>query len=211
VGHSASIHQAQRADAEVKKHLSNTSRFLADFAVIISPRKMRISAKKILIGNEERYFEAGICIRSGSYIDPGIVLYWFGTPGNVDMRSKIVDDVASNRILLERIVRNKFGCDIIHATNGKEALALLPSQIPNILLLDLQMPEMSGFELLQILRRSEEWKTLPVVIISAIGDRSRTEEIASLGVSGYLLKPFSAIDVSERIVDALKKAHKAIS
>jgi CheY-like chemotaxis protein len=121
------------------------------------------------------------------------------------MKVMIVDDVASNCALLERIVRNKFGCDVITAANGKEALALLPSQMPNILLLDLMMPEMSGIELLQILRSSEEWKNLPVIIISAVSDRSMIRDVALLGISGYLLKPFSAIDVSERVAEALKK------
>lgn len=120
----------------------------------------------------------------------------------------IVDDLPSNRMLLEKIVRHRFVCDVITASNGKEVLEQLSLHTPDLILLDLLMPEMSGTELLKILHSKDEWKALPVIIISAEGDRSVVKEIASLGVSGYLLKPFSTQAVATPITDALKNSIK---
>ena len=115
------------------------------------------------------------------------------------MNVMIVDDVKSNRILLERFIRRRFDCDIITAESGKEALDILPSHTPDVIMLDWFMPQMNGPEFVQILRSKNEWKKIPVIIISAKDEKTALADIASLDISGYMPKPFSAEDV-ERIL-----------
>jgi CheY-like chemotaxis protein len=115
------------------------------------------------------------------------------------MNVMIIDDIKSNRILLERIIHRKFACDITSAEGGKEALDMLPSHPPDVIMLDWFMPLMNGSEFLQILRSKSEWEKIPVVLISAMDENAAVKNTASIDIAGYLPKPFSAHDV-ERIL-----------
>jgi len=88
----------------------------------------------------------------------------------------IVEDDADTRQMLRRIIENR-GWAAAEAENGRAALERLGEAVPSVILLDLMMPEMDGFELVDELRRREEWKSIPVVVITAkdltAEDRSR--------------------------------------
>ncbi len=77
----------------------------------------------------------------------------------------VEDDVDSREIL--RVILNKAGCGVLEAGNGIEALASLKEALPDLILLDLMMPEMDGFEFLAAIREHEAWHDIPVVIITA--------------------------------------------
>jgi two-component system, sensor histidine kinase and response regulator len=120
------------------------------------------------------------------------------------MHFLIVDDVPSNRLLLEKVVRSQWQCEIAMAGNGADALREIEVQRPDLIFLDVVMPHMNGTEFLKKLRALEDAKHIPVVIITSSSEVALVKELAQLGVSGYLLRPFSADQVIQCVTKALK-------
>ena len=83
-----------------------------------------------------------------------------------ERRALVVEDDADTRVWLRRMLREE-GWTVVEAANGREALARLADVAPDVVLLDLIMPEMDGFELLEELRHDEVWRRLPVVVVTA--------------------------------------------
>jgi two-component system, chemotaxis family, chemotaxis protein CheY len=108
------------------------------------------------------------------------------------MRILIADDSAMMREMIKRVVRlTEIPVDeILEAGNGAEALAILESTDVQLLLTDINMPVMSGAELLRALAENDRWRGLTRVIISTDGSAARREEAAGLDVRCYLEKPF---------------------
>lgn len=78
----------------------------------------------------------------------------------------IVDDEADARNILRRSI-NKSGWSLMEAKNGREALECLAKEPPSLILLDLMMPEMDGFEVIRELQKNEKWAQIPVIVITA--------------------------------------------
>ena len=109
------------------------------------------------------------------------------------MRILIVDDSAMMRSIIKRIIKL---ADvpveaIFEASNGAEGLAVLEAQDVQLLLTDINMPVMSGAEMLREIASNDRWRRLSRVIISTDGSDARREEAADLDVRCYLEKPFS--------------------
>ncbi len=102
-------------------------------------------------------------------------------------RVLIVDDDPASRRLLEVRLR-ALGCEVALANDGREALEAIRQEVPALMLLDLQMPRMSGMELLQALRRDAI--DLPTIVITAHGTIETAVEAMKEGAYDYLLKPF---------------------
>jgi two-component system chemotaxis response regulator CheY len=109
------------------------------------------------------------------------------------MRILIVDDSSIMRTLIKRVVAlaSVPVDDILEAGNGVEALAILESRDVQLLLTDINMPVMTGVELLRRIAADERWNALTRVVISTDGSACRREEVAGLDVRCYLEKPFS--------------------
>jgi len=107
----------------------------------------------------------------------------------------IIDDSNTNLVLLESLFKRN-GYRVLSALNGKEGLESVEKNIPDLIYLDLKMPEIDGFEFLRKLKAKEEWKTIPVVILSAVNERESIIQSIELGVVEYLTKP---LDV-ERVI-----------
>jgi CheY-like chemotaxis protein len=97
----------------------------------------------------------------------------------------IVEDNPRMQETLSTVLRLK-GFQTLTAYNGAEALDVLRLRTPDLMLLDLMMPVMSGLELLKVLRESPQWKDLPVVVLSARDDFGA--ELREFGVIDYLVK-----------------------
>ncbi len=86
------------------------------------------------------------------------------------------------------------GHEVLQASNGKEALAFLRGQLADLILLDIQMPEMTGIEALRKIRAEENLRDLPVILLTSKNDRETVLQAATLGVRHYLLKSVFSVD-----------------
>lgn len=123
----------------------------------------------------------------------------------------IIDDSALTRTVMERTVR-MCGVDVNEirtAGHGKEALAVLESFWPDLVFCDINMPVMDGLQFIQTLQASDEWRDLPVVIVSTEGSETRMEELRRSGVQGYIRKPFAPEEVAAMIQQVLGAASNA--
>jgi len=102
----------------------------------------------------------------------------------------IVDDCDTTRKLLSYIIRER-GFKIVGASNGIEALEILATTPIDIVLTDLNMPQMDGYELSRSLRKQEEFKNLPIVMITTEASEADKKLGLDAGVSTYLTKPIS--------------------
>jgi two-component system chemotaxis response regulator CheY len=117
----------------------------------------------------------------------------------------IVDDSVAIRKILQRVLRQTeipIG-NIIEAGDGKEALELLKTQTVGLALLDINMPNMDGLELLGHLRASEPWTKLPIIMVSTEGSQTKVLKALEMGASGYVRKPFNADQIKEKLVEIL--------
>jgi two-component system cell cycle response regulator DivK len=115
----------------------------------------------------------------------------------------LVDDNAVSRELL-RYVLKPLGLEIVEAASGLEALERIAEERPDVVLLDLDMPGLDGYGVLQEVRRQPEWAGLRVVAVTAYAMRSDRDKALSAGFDGYLTKPINAVQVREYVEDLLR-------
>lgn len=114
----------------------------------------------------------------------------------------VVDDMPRNLQILSTILDNE-GYDITFANNGKQAIDVANSALPDLILLDVMMPEMDGFEACKILKSQEKTKDIPIIFITG---RSQSEDIVKgfkAGAVDYVTKPFNTIEMISRIQNHL--------
>lgn len=115
------------------------------------------------------------------------------------MKVLLVDDEPTSRRMLNRILVKQFGCEVIEATNGAEALDQLGKHEFTFVLLDLVMPVLNGVETLEAIRESESLTTLPVIVLSAVTEEAAVRRVLQLGVGDYLAKPLYPIQITSRL------------
>jgi len=94
------------------------------------------------------------------------------------------------------------GIDVWTATDGSEALSFLVKEPPNIVLLDLMLPNVSGWDVLIAVRKNDKWKSVPVIILSNLGQPEDIERGKELGATDYIVK------ANVRINDVVERAKK---
>jgi CheY-like chemotaxis protein len=94
------------------------------------------------------------------------------------------------------------GYEVLSAHNGEEALELASAEHPDLVILDIMMPKLNGYETCERLKASEDTKEIPVMFVSAKAQQSDIEKGKSYGVADYLTKPFDPTDLIE-IVERL--------
>lgn len=99
-----------------------------------------------------------------------------------------VDDVPLNLILVEKILQ-RYNFKVKKANGGQEALDMIAAEKPSLVLLDLMMPNVDGFDVLAVLSKSEETSNIPVVILSALNSESDIEKALSNGAKDFVTKP----------------------
>jgi CheY-like chemotaxis protein len=112
----------------------------------------------------------------------------------------IVDDEYGISEILGDLL-SSHGFNVMMAMNGKLALAAMAQTRPDVILLDVMMPVMTGPEMLQALKASDEYRDIPVVMMSAVGRRALTAAETPL-IAGFLAKPFTY----EELLSALRRA-----
>ena len=127
------------------------------------------------------------------------------TPASARARVLVVDDVADNRDILVRRLGRLGIQSVEQATNGREALEAIARQTFDLILLDIMMPEMDGFEVLENLKAQDKLVDLPVIVISALTDLDPVVRCIELGAEDFILKPFNATLLRARILSTLEK------
>ena len=107
----------------------------------------------------------------------------------------VVDDESGARSAVTRLLKHE-GYEVTGAENGRAALDALGVATPDLILLDLMMPELDGLEMLEILHQDPRWKALPVVVLTGIADVHTIRKAEQLGAREYLVKAtFSLADM----------------
>jgi len=117
----------------------------------------------------------------------------------------VVDDEKQNRELLTELLRSE--CRVILAKNGAQALERAREQRPDLILLDVLMPDMNGFEVIQQLKNDDSTRDIPVIFISALDAPTDEERGLDLGAVDYVAKPFHPSIVRKRVRNHLLSAH----
>ncbi|OWW18443.1 response regulator [Noviherbaspirillum denitrificans] len=110
----------------------------------------------------------------------------------------IVDDEARNRRLLDVLVKTE-GYQTICASNGQEALDLAASRSPDLILLDIMMPGMDGFEVATALKKNPATATIPLIIVSALSDVAAHGRLLASGADEFINKPVDRWELALRI------------
>ena len=122
-----------------------------------------------------------------------------------ECRILVVDDNEDNRYTLMRRLRREGYTDVVSAGDGRDALARLAETDFDLMLLDIMMPEMDGYSVLEKLRATGRLASLPVIVISAIDDFDSVVRCIEMGAEDYLRKPFNATLLRARISGVLEK------
>src|SRR5512139_484249 len=113
-------------------------------------------------------------------------------------RILVVDDTPANLQALAGTLKAK-GYQISVATNGKQALEVVERVRPDLILLDVMMPEMDGFETCRRLKASEQWRQIPVIFLTAKTETADIVKGFELGAVDYVGKPFNAHELLARV------------
>ncbi len=111
----------------------------------------------------------------------------------------VVEDRASLSQMLQFLFLSK-GLNVQIAFNGKEALEKVGSLAPNLILLDIMMPQMDGFEVLEKLQENQETAGIPVIMLTARKSREDMQKAKDLGAVEYITKPFKAVEVVDKVL-----------
>jgi two-component system, chemotaxis family, chemotaxis protein CheY len=120
----------------------------------------------------------------------------------------LVDDSATMRMMLRRVIdlsEVPVG-SIFEASNGREAVAVLEAQDVHAVFTDINMPVMSGYELLHLMSRTDKWRHILRIVISTDGSTLRKEEVRELSVNLYIQKPFRP-EMVRNVLARLTHAH----
>jgi len=113
-------------------------------------------------------------------------------------RVLVVDDEPNILLSLEFLMQQA-GFQVVTAEDAERAQALISQQPPDLILLDISLPGMSGFDLLEQLRAAEATADLPVIMLTAHGREVEKEKGMALGASDYITKPFSTRELVGRV------------
>jgi len=117
-------------------------------------------------------------------------------------RILVVDDNAVNRDMLQRRLERE-GYIVDTAENGKHALEKVETSPYDLVLLDILMPEMDGYDVLKAMKESEKYRDIPVIMLTAVHEAESVRSCIDMGAADYLLKPFNTVLLKARIASVL--------
>lgn len=121
------------------------------------------------------------------------------------MKILVAEDEKDVRELIEIILRHH-GFDVVSASDGLEAVTLATEQHFDLILLDVRMPRLDGYEACRRLRKMESTQDIPIIMLSALGQESERAEGMAAGADEYVLKPFTPATLVTKINHHLSRA-----
>lgn len=116
------------------------------------------------------------------------------------MHAIVIDDSSAMRMILRRIV-TRLGFEVLEAENGRDALDKLDATgtVPDVALIDWNMPEMNGLEFIQTVRSDERYSRLTLLMVTTESEQSQIVRALAAGAHEYLIKPFTPDAVAEKL------------
>ncbi len=118
---------------------------------------------------------------------------------NKNIRILIVDDFSTMRRIVKNLLSDLGFNNTVEAEDGHSALAVLRQDAVELVVTDWNMPGMTGIDLLRAIRADGKFRTLPVLMVTAEAKREQIIEAAQNGVNGYIIKPFTAQTLEEKL------------
>jgi two-component system cell cycle response regulator DivK len=115
----------------------------------------------------------------------------------------IVEDNEDSRELLAKVLRNK-GYMIVEAVDGEEAIEKVVSEKPDLVLLDISIPKLDGYEVARRLKGREDVKDIPIVAVTAHAMKGDREKVIAAGFEGYISKPVNVRELPEQVRSYLR-------
>ena len=114
----------------------------------------------------------------------------------------LVDD-SGTALMMEKMVLSKEAFELVTAADGEEALEVARREAPDLILLDIVMPRMDGFEACRRLREMEETRDTPVIMVTTRGEAVNVERGYELGCTDYVTKPINGLELMTKVRDCL--------
>lgn len=128
--------------------------------------------------------------------------------GNARSRILIADDNAVNVELLEAILaEGKIDCDVAVAVDGKDTLDKVAEFKPDLILLDVMMPKLSGFEVCKKLKSDAATKRIMILMVTALNELGDIERAVQAGTDDFLSKPVNKLELTKRVENMLRLHH----
>ncbi len=119
----------------------------------------------------------------------------------------IVDDNAQNLELLEAYLEELPGATTISAHDGQSCLEKVASEKPDLILLDIMMPRMSGYEVCKKLKSADATKDIPIIMVTALHEMGDIERGVEVGTNDFITKPVNRVDLLTRVRTLLRVRH----
>jgi len=117
----------------------------------------------------------------------------------------VVEDDRSIQMVLELVFTRMAKCEVVLASDGTEGLAMIQKHKPDVVLLDLMLPGMDGFEVCQRSKADEATRQVPIIFLTAQPQPAAVARAMALGAAGYLVKPFDPIKIIDQVNEALAR------
>ncbi|MFO7713067.1 PleD family two-component system response regulator [Desulfosarcina sp.] len=114
-----------------------------------------------------------------------------------------VDDSKTIRMIVKKAFK-PYNCELYEGENGVEGLAIAAKEMPDLIILDITMPVMTGIEMLGKLKAESDLKDIPVIMLTAESGKENVMQIVKMGVKDYIVKPFKGEQLIERAKNILK-------
>ena len=123
------------------------------------------------------------------------------------MKKKIllVDDSATI-LMMERMILTKFPYDIVTAADGEQAITRAVAEQPDLILMDVVMPKMNGFDACRRLREIESLRATPIIMVTTRGEQTNVESGYESGCNDYVTKPINSVELLAKIRNYLEEA-----
>lgn len=123
-----------------------------------------------------------------------------------DTKKILAVDDENDVLLIIKTALISEGFEVKTASGGADALSIAADFVPDLMILDMMMPEMTGFEVLKQMREQSALKQVPVIMLTGVADKEKIREAINVGVSYYIVKPFEFHDLISKVKLAISDA-----
>ncbi len=127
-------------------------------------------------------------------------------PGQVPPRILVAEDILENRLLMTKLLRSR-GFEVMEAVNGAEAVQLFDEYQPDLVLMDMRMPVMDGYEAIRRIRSTQRGRAIPIFAVTASAFEEDRQKILAIGADDFIRKPVQGSELFEKIRSVLNIAY----